>query len=222
MSSEAEENSKFAQSRIKSLVAGDSMTVRANYGSPIEFTPVMKLIITGNHMPDNSGNDGGFDRRLRIIPFKKTFAPEERDPQLSAKLMQEAPHILAWMAKGCLEWRRRRLTDTPKVIEDATKSYKEEQDIIGQWISECTKSSAGDLSTKDAYDHYKAWVQDCGLRPITLRQFNKSLRNKGWTSRESNKKTFWFGFSLTDFRHIFRDFPLVEMQVGPVGRPVAD
>jgi len=222
MSSEAEENSKFAQSRIKSLVAGDSMTVRANYGEPITFSPMMKLIITGNHMPDYSGNDGGLERRLKIIPFKKTFAPENRDEQLQAKLRQEASHILAWMAKGCLEWRRRGLSDTPRVVAEASASYKENQDIIGQWLTECTESSSGDLRTTEAYDNYKLWAQDNGIRPITSRQFNSGLRDRGCETRKSNNKVFFCGLALTDFRHFLRGVTPVGKQVQPVPRPVAN
>lgn len=222
MSSEAEENSKFAQSRIKSLVAGDSMTVRANYGEPITFTPVMKLIITGNHMPDYSGNDGGLERRLKIVPFKKTFAPEDRDEQLPVKLRQEAAHILAWMAKGCLEWQRRGLSDTPQVIREATASYKEDQDIFGQWLSECTEPSSGVLRTTEAYDNYRLWAQDNGNRPVTSRQFNNRLRDRGYETRKSNGKVVFSGLALTDFRHVLRDVTPVGKQVPPVPRPVAN
>ncbi|WP_316153082.1 phage/plasmid primase, P4 family [Cupriavidus sp. BIC8F] len=221
MSSEAEENSKFAQSRIKSLVAGDSMTVRANYGEPITFTPVMKLIITGNHMPDYSGNDGGLERRLKIIPFKKTFAPEERDQQLPAKLREEAAHILAWMAKGCLEWRRRGLSDTPRAVLEATASYKEDQDIIGQWLKECTESSSSDLPCPEAYDNYTLWAQDNGIRPISSRKFNSGLRDRGRDIRKSNSKMLISGLALTDFRHSLRGGVSPERkQVQPVPRPV--
>ncbi|WP_396330569.1 phage/plasmid primase, P4 family [Burkholderia anthina] len=221
LSSEAEENSKFAQSRIKAFVAGDSMVARANYGSPITFTPMAKLIITGNHIPDYSGNDGGFERRLKIVPFKKTFAPEDRDPQLSVKLMQEAPHIFAWMAHGCLEWRRRRLSDTPRVIREATTSYKEDQDIIAQWLAECTVPSSGDLRSAEAYDNYKVWAQDNGFRPITSRQFTRGLRDRGHETRKSNGKVLVPGLALIDTRH-HRGFSPVGMRVQPIARPVAN
>lgn len=222
MSSEAEENSKFAQSRIKSLVGGDSMTVRANYGAPITFTPVMKLIITGNHMPDYSGNDGGLERRLRIIPFKKKFAPEEKDQQLPIKLRQEAAHILAWMAKGCLEWRRRGLADTPRAVSEATTAYKEDQDVIQQWLTECTESFPGDLRSAEAYDNYKLWAEDNGIRPVTSRKFNSGLREHGCDIRKSNSKMLISGLALTDFRHSLRGGVSPERkQVQPVPRPVA-
>ncbi|NRO99513.1 toprim domain-containing protein [Paraburkholderia sp. NMBU_R16] len=222
LSSETEQNAKFAQSRIKGFVAGDSMVARANYGSPITFTPMAKIIITGNHIPDYSGNDGGFERRFKIVPFTKTFPPENRDPKLAAKLLNEAPHILAWMVQGCLEWRRRGLSDTPRVILEATASYKEEQDIIGQWLAECTEPSSGNLRTTDAYDNYRVWAQDNGFRSITSRQFLSGLRDRGHETRKSNGKVFMADLSLTDFRHRSEAYAPVGMRVRPVPRPVVN
>lgn len=213
LSSEAEENSKFAQSRIKSLVAGDSMVARANYGSPIEFTPMMKLIITGNHLPDYSGNDGGLERRLRIIPFKKTFSAQERDPQLMVTLMQEQAHIFAWMVNGCLKWRRRDLADVPRAILEASAVYKEDQDTLGQWLADCTEQSSASMNSMDAYDSYKAWSQDNGIQPATKRKFIGGLRDRCYETRKSNNKTLVCGLSLTDFR---RRSP----NITPEGRPV--
>lgn len=222
LSSEAEKNSKFAQSRIKAIVAGDSMVARPNYGSSIEFTPMAKLIITGNHIPDYCGNDGGFDRRFKVVPFKKTFAPEERDPQLSVKLMQEAPHIFAWMVQGCVEWCRRGLSDTPRAIREATSSYKEDQDILGQWIAECTEQSSHETVSTEAYGNYKVWAQDNGFSPVTSRQFTRELRDRDYAIRKSNGKTLISGLVLTDGRHRSRGFSPVRMQVQPIARPVAN
>jgi P4 family phage/plasmid primase-like protien len=100
--SETEDNVGLAESLVKNLIGGDSMSVRALYAAPMQFTPSFKLVMAGNHKPIVRGNDNGIWRRIRLVPFNRTFSPEENDPLLLAKLKAEAPHILAWMVAGCI------------------------------------------------------------------------------------------------------------------------
>ena len=45
-------------------------------------------------------------RRILMIPFQVTIREEEQDRDLSSKLRQELPAILAWAVRGCLAWQR--------------------------------------------------------------------------------------------------------------------
>jgi P4 family phage/plasmid primase-like protien len=57
VSSETEDGAALAESLIKSLVAGDTMTVRKLYAAPVQFTPQFKLMMLGNHKPVIRGSD---------------------------------------------------------------------------------------------------------------------------------------------------------------------
>ena len=65
--------------------------------------------------------------------------PEDnQDKSLPLKLRQELPGLLAWAVAGCLEWQKSGL-GVPDAVEQATKGYKEEMDVLGQFIDErCT------------------------------------------------------------------------------------
>lgn len=199
MSAETEDGAALAESLIKSLVAGDTMTVRKLYGAPVQFTPQFKLMMLGNHKPIIKGNDYGIWRRVRLIPFKRTFKPEERDPALLDKLKAESAHILAWMVEGCLDWQRRGLADVPATIQQATGEYQEEQDLIGRWLSECCKlSPASETSSTDLYASYKNWCLDNGLRPNSSVALGRRLGERGFNSRRSSGKTLWAGLAVND------------------------
>jgi P4 family phage/plasmid primase-like protien len=199
MSAETEDGAALAESLIKSLVAGDTMTVRKLYAAPVQFTPQFKLMMLGNHKPIIKGNDYGIWRRVRLIPFKRTFKPEERDPALLDKLKAESAHILAWMVEGCLDWQRRGLADVPATIRQATGEYQEEQDLIGRWVSECCNlSPASETSSKDLYVSYKDWCIDNGLRPNSSVALGRRLGERGFNSRRSSGKTLWAGLTVND------------------------
>lgn len=197
--SETEDNSALAESLVKSLVAGDSMTVRPLYASPIPFTPNFKLVMAGNHKPIVRGNDNSIWRRVRLIPFNVTFAPEDRDPHLLDKLKGEAAHILAWMVAGCIEWQQRGLADIPDAIKTATDAYQDDQDLTGQWLEECTTSSPNSETINgDLYESYKAWCIDNGLRPASNIALGRRLTERGYTVRPSHGKRFVVGLRLTE------------------------
>lgn len=199
MSSETEDGAALAESLIKSLVAGDTMTVRKLYTAPVQFTPQFKLMMLGNHKPVIKGNDYGIWRRVRLIPFKRTFKSEERDPALLDKLRAEAPHILAWMVEGCIDWQRRGLADVPAIIKQATGDYQEEQDLIGRWLAECCRLSPSlETSSKEIYPNYKQWCIDNGLRPASNVSLGRRLSERGFYGRPSNGKTLWAGLGLID------------------------
>ncbi|MEY3287908.1 MAG: hypothetical protein RLZZ419_150, partial [Pseudomonadota bacterium] len=127
ISSETEDDVALSESLIKSLVSGDPMSAIGLYCAPVRFTPQFKLMMLGNHKPIIRGTDDGIWRRIRLVPFNKTFTSSERDPFLTEKLRKEIPHILAWMVEGCLEWQKNGLQDIPKAIMKSTNEYKVEQ-----------------------------------------------------------------------------------------------
>ena len=200
--SETEDNTALAESLVKSLVSGDSMAVRQLYAAPVQFTPNFKLVMAGNHKPIVRGNDNGIWRRVRLVPFNRTFAPDERDPHLLARLRAETPHILAWMVAGCIDWQRHGLANTPTTIRRATDAYQVDQDLTGTWLSECTSSSThGEASSGDLYANNKAWSLDNGLRPASAVALGRRLSERGFSDRKSNGKRLWCGLTLTDSRH---------------------
>lgn len=203
MCNETEDNTAMAESLVKSLVSGDSMVVRPLYSEPIEFKPAFKLVMAGNHKPTVRGNDNGIWRRFRLVLFGRTFAPEDQDPHLSEKLKAEAPHILAWMVEGCIKWQREGLRDTPAAIEDATNDYREDQDIFGRWLAECTKQNRlGEETSTDLYVSYHSWCIRNGHRPCSSSVLGRRLAESGFHRRRSNGMNLWSGLTLIDVQQV--------------------
>jgi P4 family phage/plasmid primase-like protien len=197
MCSETEENTGLAESFVKSLISGDSMPVRQLYAQQSQFTPTCKLIMAGNHKPVVRGNDNGIWRRIRLVPFNKTFTKKEKDPFLLDKLKEEAPHILAWMIDGCIKWQKEGLANIPLVIDQATNEYRNDQDIVNRWLGECTDRKADhEETTKDLYASYRAWCDANGMPPVSSTVFGRRLREKGFTWRKSNSNNYWRGVEL--------------------------
>ena len=94
----------MAESKIKRLTGGDSITARHLYGHNFTFTPSHTLWVSGNHKPRVKGTDLGIWRRIRLVPFSVQIPDEEVDPTLPTQLLGELSGILMWAIEGCLDW----------------------------------------------------------------------------------------------------------------------
>lgn len=196
---ETAEGAAFASSLIKGLVAGDVMPVRQLYKESVELKPQFKLLIAGNHKPQVRGHDHGMWRRVRLVPFTRSFSGSEKDTALDKKLKVEAPHILAWMVKGAIEWQKYGLVESPAVIREATAEYQEEQDLLTPWFDECIVADANAAtSIHQLYENYKTWAHRDGLKPMTKISLGKRLAEKGFIEVRTNSSRMRNGLRLQE------------------------
>jgi len=128
---------RWDEAKIKALTGGDKITARFMRQDFFDFVPTFKLFICGNHKPRLSSVDEAMRRRLLLVPFTVQIPLAERDPRLPEKLKAEWPAILRWCIDGCLEWQRVGLAPPP-IVRDATEEYFAGQDMLQQWLEDCT------------------------------------------------------------------------------------
>ena len=155
--SETEEGQSLAEAKIKQMTGGDTLKARPLYGTFVEFSIIGKLWLATNSLPQINNTDHGIWRRIKAIPFNRTFMAKEQDKNLSDKLMEELPGILNWAIKGCLEWQKNEL-QTPQIIEDQVAEYKSAMDSITQFIQdECEVDKDHSYAASKFYQAYRDW-----------------------------------------------------------------
>lgn len=175
IANEIEDGSLLAESLVKQMTGGDVMTARFLYGEFIEFVPKFKLFIAGNHKPTIRGRDQGIWRRINLIPFEVTIPPKQRDKRLSIKLRAELPGILNWAIEGCLAWQKSGLAQ-PTLVTDAVDSYREEMDLLGQWVAaNCVVGAQYAWPSRQAYGNYRVWAEGGGYKPMSESIFSREL-----------------------------------------------
>ena len=164
---------------IKELTGDDRITARFLFKEFFEFTPEFKLFIAVNHKPEVHGTDEAIWRRVILLPFEQYIPPEERDKQLLHKLRGEMPGVLNWALAGCMEWQRSGLQPPEEVIA-ATQEYREEQDLLSNFLVSWTvidakaKAAAGEL-----HRAYVLWCRDNGEQAVKQKTFGMMLRERG-------------------------------------------
>jgi putative DNA primase/helicase len=131
---ESEAGRRMAENVVKQLTGGDTITARFLFQEYFEYRPQLKLWLATNHKPA-IGQDDGIWRRIRLIPFIVRISPEEEDKNLREKLKRGASGILNWALEGLAQWRASGLQE-PAAVKDATKEYRADQDVIGDFLGE--------------------------------------------------------------------------------------
>jgi len=198
VSSETLSTSKINEQRIKGITGGDSMTARYLYSEFFTFDPICKTWLFVNHKPQVEDDSYGFWRRVRMIPFNRTFSPAEQDKNLISILKKEYSGILNWMLEGCALWQSEGLNPTPEIVKLATQDYREENDELFEFVVDKCKEN-GSAKASELYKIYKHWAEnDQGLSDkevMTNSAFGRRMTDK-FSKKATNKGIFYLGISL--------------------------
>lgn len=196
--SEAESEQRFAESLIKQMTGGDTLSARFLHQEWFDFKSTHKIYLGTNHKPLIRGTDQAIWRRIKLVPFEVTIPENERDLMLAGKLKAELPGILAWAVQGCLEWQKNGL-GTPDEVKSATEDYRNEMDILSEFLKDCCiENPSAEVQTKALYEAYCSWCEHNGERALAKRALGLKLKERGFEAIKMGpcRCRGWKGISL--------------------------
>jgi P4 family phage/plasmid primase-like protien len=202
MANETRENQRLDDQKLKALVSTEKITARFMYAEYFEFWPQFKIWLRGNYKPIITDSSNGAWRRMRLVPFEYQVPHDKTDFKLEQKLLAEKEGILAWMIDGCQLWQQERLAP-PKRIEDASRIYQDESDMLGEFLEDCCEIGADKCETQKAvYGTYKGWTLKNGTHPTSQKSFTRQLGSRGVDTKrvkaQGDTKRYYVGLSLTE------------------------
>jgi putative DNA primase/helicase len=196
MASEGESGKPMSEAVLKRVTGKDMVSARFLRQEFFEFKPSFLLMLATNHKPKFKGQDDGLWRRVKMIPFKRYFAPHEREHDLDKKLSAEAEGIAAWVVRGAQAWFTDGLSD-PETITLATREYKETSDALAGFFPGVLEPAAGQrMDGAAAYIAYTEWCDAEGLqrKEVWSRQaFYSALEERGVMKTRGKKGTALIG-----------------------------
>ncbi|MBA7532850.1 hypothetical protein ES705_25080 [subsurface metagenome] len=195
---EAGEGRGFNEELLKRLTGRDKVTARFLRQEFFEFHPTCKLWLAANHKPTVKEFSPAYWGRIRLIPFKLTIPEEERIPHYENILLKEKEGIFNWMLEGCKRWKEEGLK-VPEEIKEATEQYKDQMDIMAEFIEECCiENRLAQATTKKLYIAYKDWCEESKEKEINKRAFGRRLEERGYKTLRigQNRDRGWGGIDL--------------------------
>lgn len=200
--SETAAGGRLNEAQVKLITGGGTIKTRPLYGSMVEFAPTHLVLLITNHKPKASAEDEALWNRMVLLPFTMRFvanpaAPDERqrDPHLVARMSKERSGILAWLVRGCMTWQKDGLA-IPDKIRARTQEYRDEEDLIGQFITEsCVLAPDTRVKAADLYHAYRKWAEEGGMQPLSQINFGKRIV-KRFTKTRTNAFFVYLGVAI--------------------------
>lgn len=216
VASETDLTDHLPEARIKALTGDtDAIAARAPYGKPFQFEPQFKLWIMTNHKPGLANASPSIASRIKLIPFRASFARDEQDPWLIDKMQPELPFIASWILRGWVDLvqNHRGLIYWAPAILQSTRVYFEEIDLMNSWFEEYAAwDPAVRASAKDLYDSWRVFCHENGQIPGSMRTFSMRFSDYGRDRIEkvkSNGLIYYWGVRVqprADFSSPSEDF----------------
>lgn len=198
---EPNEGVRLNEGLVKQLTGGDKVTCRFLYGKEFEYVPEFKIWIGTNHKPTIRGTDVGIWRRIKLIPFEVNIPKDKVDKTLKYKLRKELPQIFNWAVQGCIKWQQEGL-ELPKCVQDATKEYKAEMDILTNFMEQCVEidyKSIEPIMAPQLFNLYTVWAQKNNEYQMTSRKFYLEIVKKVPEKTRIDKGVCYKGIKLNDY-----------------------
>ena len=176
------------EGKIKEITGSDNVTARHLYKSEFTFKSQIKLWCATNNLPKVDDFTHAFWRRIKVIPFNRRFEGDDRDTNMIDKLKGESSGILNRIIKGFRDWTETGLANLPYQVKQAVEDYRNESDVIAQFIADRITDVGGydvSITAKQMYEQYKEWHREnADGNPLSIQAFGKRMNQLGHKSEK--------------------------------------
>jgi putative DNA primase/helicase len=180
----------------KQLAGREPISARFLHKEFFTFKPQFTPWVRTNHRPIIKGTDDGIWRRIAIVPFLRTFNPDEQDPKLERKLYAEQEGILAWLVEGAKLYLRSGLRHS-RQMKSELNQYRGDSDLLGEFIQDHTTPEPNfEVKQSSLFSRYREWCERNHLRPTSKRALTEQLKERGFGQRKSGSERYYVGLDL--------------------------
>lgn len=211
---ETPEGGSLKMEQAKAITGGGKLKARFIGQNYFEFEPTHQLIVATNHRPAVNASDYAAWRRLRLVPFTKTYRlPHEAsngdliaDRGLRSRLgeVEQRQAALAWIVAGAVAWTAEGGLGPCPAVDEATAKWRREEDVIHAWWTECV-TLGGSVPAATLYRSFVDWCTCEGRRYVSSnKEFVKRLtdhdlyRKYRIEARRTMVSIVYFGISMKD------------------------
>lgn len=176
IASELREKDTVAEDLLKQATGGDAMYFDPKYKPAFTAPFTAKVILCTNERPTFTDRSDGLWRRLIVLPFPVSIAPEHQDPELETKLSSELPGILNWAIQGAVSLNAAGRFEEPAGSTAAAQDFRDQASPERIFLKdECRLDPDAWIETQVLYGRYRAFAQREGYKPLNGAKFRREV-----------------------------------------------
>jgi putative DNA primase/helicase len=179
----SEISTKMDSTLFKQLVSGEPIEARLPYGEPFMLKDYAKLAFNANYLPKEVEHNEAFFRRFIILHFGVTIPEDERDPELSKKIVEtELPGVFNWILGGLKRLLAQKKFTQSDAVDQLLQQYKKESDTVQLFLEDgnYVLATAEEILLKTMYSDYRDYCVTSGYKSCSLKVFADRLRRIGY------------------------------------------
>jgi P4 family phage/plasmid primase-like protien len=181
---------------LNAIISGEPIQVERKYRDPFTVIPRAKVCWAMNELPRVADANSGLFRRVKVVEFPQ-LAEDERDPEIKHAIEEEGAGILNWALEGLWRLKERGHFEVPAGVEDATKQFRENNDVPALFIEDrCIQGADLKVQASQLYTEYKEWCLENGHRPMSSTRLADDWARLGFEKTASNGRRFYRGVTL--------------------------
>lgn len=184
---------------LKQLCSTDEIFAEKKYKDPFSYTPSHTLVLYTNFLPRVGEMDSGTWRRLIVVPFQAKIEGNSDIKNYADFLFQNAGGaILTWIIQGAQRVIEKEYKlKLPKVVEDATQEYMEENDWLTHFLDDCCELDPSYTERSGLlYDTYRSYAKRMGEHVRNNVDFYTAVKKMGISNKKNRTGSILFGVRL--------------------------
>ncbi len=191
---------------LNAMITGDTITMEQKFKDVVSYRNTAKLVWAMNNLPGLYDPNNGLFRRVKVMELDAIQG--RRDPNIIEQVRTEGAGIVNWALDGLARLNERDRFQFPYSVRDATKRFKEDNDLAEQFLDErCKRAPSEQLFYTDEYREYaakltqayKLWAKDHGHESRSSKFLAPEWMRLGLKRGEKDRNGIpWYGVKLDD------------------------
>lgn len=186
---------------FKQIVGGNPIKAEEKGKAPFYFKPFCRMVFATNQMPRATDRSQAYFDRFLFVEFKRRIRDTGGEVKRYEAVLAAEPGLLSALLVRTVAGLRRLSSRTrfvlPKSSTEALEEYQRDCNSAYDFLRECCQMDDpnGWISGPLLYERYRMWSEESGRKPMSSREFNRTVRGANVREVRHKDARGWGGIS---------------------------
>jgi P4 family phage/plasmid primase-like protien len=189
---------------FKQIVSGEAIKAEEKNKAPFSFRPFCRMLFATNQMPRAMDKSQAYFDRFLFVQFPNRIRETNAQIRDYDQVLAKTPGLLSAFLNRALEGLSRLISQgrfTPSANStEALEEYRRECNSAYDFLKEFCRFDNPDgwIAKSILYSRYRGWSDDSGRKPMSSREFNRTLKTLNVRDVRHGEARGWGGVWWSD------------------------